>query len=141
GRKRMLLIGVIVFTVFTAACVLSQEFIDFAIYRFIAGIGLAGIVPIAVALVFEYTPGKRKAVVSSASYMGISVGVLLSAVLSIAFLSTAGWRAILIGTFFCIVLVPVAFLWLPESLSGLVYERKKDRIRTILLRLDPRFST
>ena len=115
GRKRMLLIGITVFTVFTAACGLSQGFIDFAIYRFIAGIGLAGIVPIAVALVFEYTPGKRKAVVSSASYMGIGVGVLLSALLSIAFLSTAGWRAILIGTFFCIVLVPVAFLWLPDA--------------------------
>ena len=139
GRKRMLLIGITVFTVFTAACGLSQGFIDFAIYRFIAGIGLAGIVPIAVALVFEYTPGKRKAVVSSASYMGIGVGVLLSALLSIAFLSTAGWRAILIGTFFCIVLVPVAFLWLPESMSILVKKRKKDRIRKILMRVDPRF--
>ncbi len=135
----MLLIGITVFTVFTAACGLSQGFIDFAIYRLIAGIGLAGIVPIAVALVFEYTPGKRKAAISSASYMGIGVGVLLSALLSIAFLSTAGWRAILIGTFFCIVLVPVAFLWLPESMSILVKKRKKDRIRKILMRVDPRF--
>ena len=139
GRKRMLLIGITVFTVFTAACGLSQGFIDFAIYRFIAGIGLAGIVPIAVALVLEYTPGKRKAVVSSASYMGISVGVLLSALLSIAFLSTAGWRAILIGTFFCIILVPVTLLWLPESMSTLVKKRRKESIQKILKRVDPTF--
>ena len=139
GRKRMMLIGITVFTVFTAACGLSQGFIDFAIYRFIAGIGLAGIVPIAVALVFEYTPGKRKAMVSSVSYIGISVGVLLSALLSIAFLSTAGWRAILIGTFFCITLVPIALLWLPESMSILVKKGRKDTIRKILMRVDPKF--
>src|SRR5207244_10817944 len=84
GRKRMLLIGITVFTVFTAACGLSQGYMDFAIYRFIAGIGLAGIVPVAVALVLEYTPGRRKAMISSASYMGIRVGVLLSVVGSIA---------------------------------------------------------
>ncbi len=139
GRKRMLLIGITLFTVFTAACGLAQGFIDFAIYRFIAGIGLAGIVPIAVALVFEYTPGKRKAVVSSASYMGIGVGVLLSALLSIAFLPTLGWRAILIGTIICIILVPVAFVWLPESMSILVKKGRKDSIRKILRQVDPKF--
>ncbi|MES3001830.1 MAG: MFS transporter [Pseudomonadota bacterium] len=139
GRKRMLLIGITVFTVFSAACGLSQGFLDFAIYRFIAGVGLAGIVPIAVALVLEYTPGKRKAVVSSASYMGIGVGVLLSAVVSIAFLSTVGWRGILIGTFLCIVLVPVALVWLPESMSLLVKKGSKDSIRKILKRADPKF--
>src|SRR5207244_2273484 len=135
----MLLIGVTVFTVFTAACGLSQGFIDFAIYRFIAGIGLAGIVPVAVALVLEYTPGKRKAVVSSASYMGIGVGVLLSALLSIAFLSVAVWRAILFGTFLCSVPVPVALLWLPESMSILVKKGRKDSIQGILKRVDTTF--
>jgi AAHS family benzoate transporter-like MFS transporter len=139
GRKRMLLIGVAIFTTFTAACGLAQGFVDFAIYRFIAGFGLAGIVPIAVALVFEYTPGKRKAVVSSVSYMGITVGVLLSAVLAIAFLGSAGWRSILIGTFFCIALVPVAMLWLPESMSILVKRGRKDSIRKILRKADPAF--
>lgn len=139
GRKRVMLIGIVLFTVFTAACGLSQGFVDFAIYRFIAGIGLAGIVPIAVALVFEYTPGKRKAVVSSAAYTGISVGVLLSAVLSIAFLASVGWRGILIGTFACILLVPVAMLWLPESMSILVKRGRKDSIRKILARVDPKF--
>lgn len=137
GRKRMLLIGIGIFTVFTAACGLVQGFVDFAIYRFIAGIGLAGIVPIAVALVYEYTPGKRKAMVSSASYMGLGVGVMLSAVLSIALLPIVGWRAILIGTFLCIVLIPVAFLWLPESMSTLVKQGNKVSIRKILKRVDP----
>ena len=139
GRKRMLLIGITIFTLFTAACGLAQGFIDFAVYRFIAGFGLAGIVPIAVALVFEYMPGKRKAVVSSASYMGIGVGVLLSALLSIAFLSTLGWRAILIGTVFCIILVPIALLWLPESMFILVKKGKKDSIQKILLKVNPKF--
>jgi AAHS family benzoate transporter-like MFS transporter len=139
GRKRMMLIGITVFTVFTAACGFAQGFVDFAIYRFIAGVGLAGIVPIAVALVFEYTPGTRKAVVSSVSYMGITVGVLLSAVLAIALLSSAGWRTILLGTSLCILLVPVAWWLLPESMSILVKQGNKARIRDTLKRVDPAF--
>jgi AAHS family benzoate transporter-like MFS transporter len=139
GRKRMMLIGMTVFITFTAACGLAQGVADFAIYRFIAGFGLAGIVPIAVALVFEYTPGKWKAMVSSVSYTGISVGVLLSALLSMAFLATVGWRAILLGTFLCIVLVPVAFVWLPESMSILVTKGKSEGIRRILVKADPQF--
>lgn len=137
GRKRMLLIGITLFTVFTAACGLAQGFVDFAIYRFIAGFGLAGIVPIAVALVFEYTPGKRKAMVSSACYMGITVGVLLSALLAIAFLGTYGWRTILIGTVVCVALVPVAMLWLPESMSTLIRQGKTDKIRAVLAKVAP----
>ncbi len=140
GRKRMMLIGMAIFIVFTAACGLAQGFVDFAVYRFIAGFGLAGIVPIAVALVFEYTPGTKKAMVSSVSYMGITVGVLLSAALAIAFLSTVGWRAILIGSFACILLVPVALVWLPESMSMLVKKGKKDSIRKILKQADPTFA-
>ncbi|MES3021643.1 MAG: MFS transporter [Pseudomonadota bacterium] len=139
GRKRMMLIGITIFTVFTAACGLAYGFVDFAIYRFIAGFGLAGIVPIAVALVFEYTPGKRKAVVSSISYMGITVGVLLSALLAIAFLSTAGWRAILLASLACIILVPIAHLCLPESMSLLVKNGRTNSIRKILKKADPTF--
>lgn len=139
GRKRMMLIGMTVFIIFTAACGLAQEIVDFAIYRFIAGFGLAGIVPIAVALVFEYTPGKWKAMASSVSYTGISVGVLFSALLSIALLSTVGWRAILLGTIVCIVLVPIAFVWLPESMSILVKKGRSHSIRKILVKVDPQF--
>lgn len=139
GRKRMMLIGMTVFILFTAACGLAQGVVDFAVYRFIAGFGLAGIVPIAVALVFEYTPGKWKAMVSSVSYTGISVGVLLSAVLSIALLSTLGWRAILLGTIVCIVLVPIAQVWLPESMSILVKKGKSESIRKVLVKADPQF--
>ncbi|MFJ2690157.1 MFS transporter [Pseudomonas sp. NPDC087336] len=139
GRKRMMLIGMTIFITFTAACGLAQGVVDFAIYRFIAGFGLAGIVPIAVALVFEYTPGKWKAMVSSVSYTGISVGVLLSALLSMAVLSTVGWRAILLGTFACIVLVPIALVWLPESMSILVKKGKSESIRRILVKAEPQF--
>jgi AAHS family benzoate transporter-like MFS transporter len=140
GRKRMLLVGMTIFIVFTAACGLAQSFVDFAIYRFIAGFGLAGIVPIAVALVYEYTPGTRKAMASSVSYMGITVGVLLSAALAIAFLPTAGWRAILIGTFACVFLVPVAMLWLPESMSMMVKKGDNASIRKVLIKADPTFA-
>lgn len=139
GRKRMMIIGMTVFILFTAACGLAQGVVDFAIYRFIAGFGLAGIVPIAVALVFEYTPGKWKAMVSSVSYTGISVGVLLSALISIALLSAVGWRAILLGTIVCIVLVPIAQVWLPESMSILVKKGKSESIRSILKKADPEF--
>jgi len=45
----------------------------------------------------------------------------------------------LIGTFLCIVLVPIALLWLPESMSILVKKGRKDSIKEILKRVDPKF--
>ncbi|MDF3843487.1 MFS transporter [Pseudomonas citronellolis] len=139
GRKRMMLIGMTLFIAFTAACGLAQGLVDFAIYRFIAGFGLAGIVPIAVALVFEYTPGRWKAMVSSLSYTGISVGVLLSALLSIAFLPIFGWRVILLGTGVCIGLVPIALVCLPESMSILLKKGRREEIGKVLKKADPQF--
>ncbi|RUT42359.1 MFS transporter [Pseudomonas sp. PAMC 29040] len=137
GRKRIMLIGMTLFILFTAACGLAQGVVDFAIYRFIAGFGLAGVIPIAVALVFEYTPGKWKAMASSVSYTGMSGGVLLAALLSIAFLPTVGWRAILLGTIVFILLIPIAFVWVPESMSTLVKKGKSESIRKVLRKADP----
>lgn len=139
GRKRMLIIGITTFTVFTAACGLAHGFADFALYRLIAGFGLGGVVPIAVALILEYTPLKRRGVVSSTVYMGITGGILMSALLAITFLSTAGWRPILLGTFSCIILIPFAILWLPESMSILVKKGRKESIGKILKKVDPGF--
>jgi AAHS family benzoate transporter-like MFS transporter len=73
------------------------------------------------------------------SYMGITVGVLLSALLAIAFLSSVGWRTILLGTSACILLVPVAILLLPESMSILVKKSRNDEICKILKKVDPAF--
>ncbi|NHO68330.1 MFS transporter [Aestuariicella hydrocarbonica] len=141
GRKKMMIIGMTIFIIFSAACGLTQGVVDFAIYRLIAGFGLAGIVPIAVALVFEYTPLKWKSTISSVSYTGISVGVLLSALVSILLLSSVGWRTIMLGTIIGIVLVPVAIRHLPESMTTLVNMNKNESIREVLKKVDTQFVT
>lgn len=56
GRARMLTVTVLLYSVFTGLSALSQGWIDFAIYRFITGLGVGGVFGLAVALIADSLP-------------------------------------------------------------------------------------
>jgi len=56
GRAKMLTLTVLLYSVFTGLSALSQGWADFAIYRFITGLGVGGVFGLAVALVADSLP-------------------------------------------------------------------------------------
>lgn len=56
GRAKMLTTTVLLYSVFTGLSALSQGWLDFAIYRFITGMGVGGVFGLAVALVADTLP-------------------------------------------------------------------------------------
>lgn len=60
GRARMLGITVLLYAVATGLSALSTSFTDFAIYRFITGLGIGGVFGLAVALVADTLPGEAR---------------------------------------------------------------------------------
>lgn len=56
GRAKMLTTTVLLYSVFTGLSALSQGWLDFAIYRFITGLGVGGVFGLAVALVADSLP-------------------------------------------------------------------------------------
>jgi MFS family permease len=61
GRAKMLTLTVLLYSVFTGLSALSKGWTDFAIYRFITGLGVGGVFGLAVALVADSLPDRSRA--------------------------------------------------------------------------------
>lgn len=60
GRARTLTVTVLMYSVFTGLSALSTGWIDFAIYRFVTGLGVGGVFGLAVALIADALPDKAR---------------------------------------------------------------------------------
>jgi MFS family permease len=60
GRAKTLTITVLMYSVFTGLSALSKGWVDFAIYRFVTGLGVGGVFGLAVALTADALPDKAR---------------------------------------------------------------------------------
>jgi AAHS family benzoate transporter-like MFS transporter len=135
GRRKAILISVVVFSVFTGLCALAPSPAIFGALRFLAGLGLGGLIPTAAALVSEYAHLRRGS--SSITFMmtGYHVGGVLTALLAIPILPSLGWRAMfVIGALPALVLVPLMFRNLQESPSFLVARGRRAEAEELAAR-------
>ena len=61
GRAKTLTLTVLMYSVFTGLSALSKGWVDFAIYRFITGLGVGGVFGLAVALIADGLPDRSRA--------------------------------------------------------------------------------
>ncbi|MFF0527876.1 MFS transporter [Nocardia amikacinitolerans] len=131
GRRRIMMIGVAWFSVGCAICALatSPEFLGAA--RFFTGIGLGGVVPSAVALTMEYAPRDRRQIYNSMTLTGYSIGGIVAALVAIALLPDHGWRVLYGIGALCVIVLPVMYFWLPESVSYLLARGREEEAREL----------
>jgi predicted MFS family arabinose efflux permease len=60
GRAKMLTLTVLIYSVFTGLSAFSKGWVDFAIYRFLTGLGVGGVFGLAVALVADTLPDRAR---------------------------------------------------------------------------------
>jgi len=60
GRAKTLTLTVLMYSVFTGLSALSKGWIDFAIYRFVTGLGVGGVFGLAVALIADSLPDRAR---------------------------------------------------------------------------------
>ncbi|WP_394620721.1 MFS transporter [Lentzea sp. JNUCC 0626] len=136
GRRRTFLFSVAWFSVLMAACALAQDPDTFLVLRFLAGIGLGGLMPTAATLTIEYAAEKHRAFTYAAMQSGYAIGGIMAAALAIPLLPTAGWRVMyLIGAAPLIIVLPLAWQYLPESLEYLVSRGRQDEARALAARI------
>jgi benzoate transport len=116
GRRRTMLWTVISFSVLTLACAFAPNPVAFAALRFLAGLGLGGVLPTALALINEYARSGRGGRATTTMMTGYHVGAVLTALLGILIIQPWGWHwMFVIGALPAIVLVPLMIKYLPES--------------------------
>ena len=92
GRKKVIIICVTLFSGFTFAGGFASNPTEFGILRFIAGLGIGGVLPNLVALTSEYAPQKFRSTLVTAMFSGYAMGGIMAALLGVAFTPTFGWK-------------------------------------------------
>jgi AAHS family benzoate transporter-like MFS transporter len=120
GRRKTMLWTVISFSVLTLLCAFATNPWLFGFLRFLAGLGLGGVLPTALALINEYARRGRGGTATTTMMTGYHVGAVLTALLGIVIVERFGWHwMFVVGALPALVLVPLMVRYLPESTAFL----------------------
>lgn len=137
GRKKVIAICVTLFSLFTFINGFASNVTEFAVCRFIAGLGIGGVMPNVVALMTEYSPKKIRSLLVTIMFSGYSVGGMLSAGLGIWLIPAYGWSAVFFVAIIPLLLLPLILYFLPESPVFLLRSRCDGKMSDILSRIEP----
>ncbi len=93
SRKKILTIGVFVWSLMTAASGMAQNFWQIFAMRLGVGVGEATCAPAASSLIGDYFPSEKRGKAMSVFMLGLPVGLALSFAVSGAVAKNYGWRA------------------------------------------------
>jgi MFS transporter, AAHS family, benzoate transport protein len=120
GRRQTMLWTVIAFSLLTLACAFATNPWFFGLLRFLAGLGLGGVLPTALALINEYAARGRGGSATTTMMTGYHVGAVLTALAGILIIERFGWHwMFIVGALPAVVLVPLMWRFLPESTAFL----------------------
>ncbi|WP_210770800.1 MFS transporter [Qaidamihabitans albus] len=135
GRRRIMLAGITWFSALMVACALAPSPWLLGLFRFLAGLGLGGVIPSAIALTVEYAPRGRRQLYNALMFVGYSVGGVLAAVCALALAADHGWRPLMaIGAAPLVIVLPLAWRFLPESVGYLMGKGRYDEARRLARR-------
>ena len=137
GRKKVILICVTLFSVFTFLGAFSSNPIEFGALRFIAGLGIGGVLPNLVALTNEYAPQRLRSTLVTTMFSGYAMGGIMAALCGTWFAVSYGWEIMFYIAGIPLLFVPLFWKFLPESLTYLVKENNHDQARKFLEKIEP----
>ena len=116
GRKKTILLALILFGVFSLAGAFAQSLEQIVVLRFLIGLGMGGATPALLALTAEFSPKSRRGTFMTLVLLGLPGGALLGGLVAAAWLPVMGWRGIfLIGGVLPLARVLVCLKMLSES--------------------------
>jgi AAHS family 4-hydroxybenzoate transporter-like MFS transporter len=128
GRRLTIIYGVLWFGILTLACSRVASLDQLTVLRFVAGIGMGGVVPNTVALVSEYAPKARRATWITLMFSGFSIGAGGGGAIASWMLPRFGWPVLFeVGGVAAIAVALVSFAVLPESVRFLILSGRAPR--------------
>lgn len=131
GRKKTIIACGLLFTVFTMAIYFAINKEMFGAFRFIAGVGLGGLVPSANAITAEFVRVRQRSFISTIMMSGIPIGGSIAALLGLVMLPVPGWRAMYLVAGVGIVILAVAAWIMPESPAWLRSKGREAEARRV----------
>ncbi|MEU4163410.1 aromatic acid/H+ symport family MFS transporter [Actinoplanes sp. NPDC026670] len=132
GRKKMIIASTAIFSLASGICAAAPSLTVFGLGRFVAGLGLGGLLPIALTMVAEFAPARRRNLLIGSLMTAHQAGGILAATLGLWLLDSYGWRsAFWIGVLPLFIAVPLVARYLPESLSFLLSRGRTEEAERV----------
>ena len=139
GRRRAIAICIGLFSVFTAAAGLTHDPYLFSGMRFLAGLGIGGVMPNVVAQMTEYSPRKIRSTMVTLMFSGYAVGGMVAALLGKGLIESYGWSSVFLAAGLPVLMIPFVLKYLPESMPFLIRQNRLDELKRIVARLSPAY--
>jgi predicted MFS family arabinose efflux permease len=141
GRVKTMVATLLIYSGCTGLCGIATSWVDFTIYRFLAGLGIGGMFGAATTLVAESVPSRFRAIALGALQALSATGNILGSLISLQvppgattlFGGFAGWRVLFfVGILPAVLVAPIVFLlkepdpWLKakaDAAAGLGHKR------------------
>lgn len=130
GRKTTLLVSVALFGLMSILTGLSPSFEVLVAARLLTGVGLGGALPNLIALVAENTSAERRGSAVAALYAGLPSGGAIASLVTLVDKDPTSWAMIfIIGGVAPILVIPVLWVWLPDSRT--LVERGQVAVKSV----------
>ncbi len=137
GRKNTIIVCLVLFSITTFFNGFATNPTEFGIYRFIAGLGMGGVMPNAVALITEYAPKRMKNMLVTIMFSGYAVGGMMAAGLGIILIPQFGWPSVFFVGIAPLVLLPLFIVYMPDSPAFLIKGNKQKTLVRVAKALNP----
>ncbi len=138
GRKTAIIASYVVFGVFTLAAAWSHSLFQLGALRFLAGIGIGGLLPNVVALNAEFAPRRLQATAVIVSFAGITLGGSLPGPIAAYLMPQHGWQILFyFGGLVPLLLAGLIAAMLPESIRFLALKDRQAAAAAMVQRMDP----
>ena len=118
GRKTALISANLLFGIFTFIAAYSTNLTELSLLRFVAGLGIGGVIPNVVAINAESAPRNRRATLAIIASGMVPLGGSFAGFASAAFVPTYGWQVLFyIGGIAPMVFALLGIILLPESVK------------------------
>lgn len=133
GRKRAFSLTLLIFALFSVVGALAPTYGVFLVFRFLAGVGLGGCIPVDYALVGEFSPSRLRGKILAAMDVWWPVGATLCGVVATVLAPVPGnWRWML-----AVMILPALLLFwvrrgIPESPLYLAKTGREQEARAVI---------
>ncbi|WP_404713289.1 MFS transporter [Sphingomonas sp. MMS24-J13] len=138
GRRPTVIGTSFLFGVLTIATAFAHNYPQLMVLRFVDGLAIGGMLPIAWALNIEFVPRRMRATIVTVIMLGYSIGSSGAGPVTNWIAPHHGWQGVYIaggiGTLICAILLLIG---LPESIRFLTSKGRAAQVATSLRKLEP----
>jgi len=132
GRKKLILLSLVIVSIGMLSSAFSQNVTQLSVLRFITGLGIGGMLATLNTLVSEYSNKRNKNICVSILQSGYPVGAIIGGIISVYLIKAYGWQStFLFGGCISLLMIPLVYFILPESLDFLFVKQPKNALTSI----------